>query len=118
MLVPGTPDELVGLPAVTPLGTRRVEAACARGAAAVMERSRGLAYVREVTIFGNALHLLLEAQVPDAEVAADLEAAAGADVDVRPIAPSLEDVFVRLTRLQVEAGAPASAVSPGRERDR
>ncbi len=118
MLVQGTPDELIALPEVTPAGTRRVEAACARGAAAVMERARALPYVQEVTIFGNALHLLLEAQVPDAEVAADLEAAAGADVDVRPIAPSLEDVFVRLTRLQVEAGAPASAVGPGRERDR
>ena len=29
------------------------------------------------------------------------------EVDVRPIAPSLEDVFVRLTRLQVEGGALA-----------
>lgn len=102
MLVQGTPDELVALPAVTPPGTRRVEAACARGAAAVMERSRALAYVREVTIFGNALHLLLEAEIADSRVAADLEATAGAPVDVRPIAPSLEDVFVRLTRLQVE----------------
>jgi len=32
----------------------------------------------------------------------DLEAAAGAAVHVRPIEPSLEDVFVRLTRIQAE----------------
>ncbi|MEO8198811.1 MAG: ABC transporter ATP-binding protein [Thermoanaerobaculia bacterium] len=107
MLVQGTPDELVALPEVTPAGTRRVEAACARGAAAVMERARQLAYVEEVTIFGNALHLLLEAGIPDARVAADLATAAGTEVDVRPIAPSLEDVFVRLTRIQVESAAPA-----------
>ena len=105
MLVQGTPDELLGLPEVTPAGTRRVEAACVRGAAAVMERARELPYVEEVTIFGNALHLLLQAEVPDDRVAADLAAAAGAAVEVRPIAPSLEDVFVRLTRIQVEGRA-------------
>jgi hypothetical protein len=33
---------------------------------------------------------------------ADLERASGARVEVRPIAPSLEDVFVRLTRIQQE----------------
>ena len=104
MLVQGRPDELLALPEVTPAGMRRVEAACARGAAAVMERARALPYIEEVTIFGNALHLLLQAGVGDAQVAADLAAAAGADVEVRPIAPSLEDVFVRLTRIQVEAG--------------
>ncbi len=104
MLVQGRPDELLALPEVTPAGMRRVEAACARGAAAVMERARALPYIEEVTIFGNALHLLLQAGVGDAQVAADLAAAAGAEVEVRPIAPSLEDVFVRLTRIQVEAG--------------
>ena len=104
MLVQGRPDELLALPEVTPAGMRRVEAACARGAAAVMERARALPYIEEVTIFGNALHLLLQAGVGDAQVASDLAAAAGADVEVRPIAPSLEDVFVRLTRIQVETG--------------
>jgi ABC-type multidrug transport system ATPase subunit len=110
MLVQGRPDELLALPEVTPPGMRRVEAACARGAAAVMERARALPYIEEVTIFGNALHLLLQAGVADEQVAADLAAAAGTAVDVRPIAPSLEDVFVRLTRIQVEAG-PARAGS-------
>ncbi|MEO8275153.1 MAG: ABC transporter ATP-binding protein [Thermoanaerobaculia bacterium] len=111
MLAQGRPDELVNLPEVTPEGTRRVEAACARGAASVMERARGLDYVREVTIFGNALHLLIEGSVPDARVAKDLEAAAGTKVDIRPIAPTLEDVFVRLTRLQAEAGAAAKSAA-------
>jgi len=102
LLVSGRPDDLLGLPTVTPVGMRRVEAACERGAAAVMSASRELPYVDEVTIFGNALHLLLRAGVDDAMVAADLGRASGAAVDVRPIAPSLEDVFVRLTRLQQE----------------
>jgi ABC-type multidrug transport system ATPase subunit len=102
LLVSGRPDELLTLPTVTPTGMRRVEAACERGAAAVMSAARELAYVDEVTIFGNALHLLLRAGVEDATVAADLGRASRAAVEIRPIAPSLEDVFVRLTRLQQE----------------
>jgi len=103
LLVVGRPDELLEIPTVTPEGMRRVEAACERGAAAVMSASRALPYVEEVTIFGNALHLLLRAGVDDRTVAADLGRASGARVEVRPIAPSLEDVFVRLTRLQQES---------------
>ena len=102
MLVEGTPDELVRLPEVTPAGMRRVEAACARGVASFMSEARALPYVDDVTIFGNALHLLVRSDVPEERIARDLEEAAGAPVDIRPIEASLEDVFVRLTRLQIE----------------
>jgi ABC-type multidrug transport system ATPase subunit len=113
MLVEGKPDDLTELPEVTPPGSRRVEAECEGGAATVMSKARALPYVEEVTIFGNSLHLLVDASHDDARIAAELSAAAGAPVEVRPIAPSLEDVFVRLTRLQTEAAAdkenPAAA---------
>jgi ABC-2 type transport system ATP-binding protein len=105
LLVSGTPDELQALPAATPAGMRRVEASCDRGAAAVMSVSRELPYVEEVTIFGNALHLLVSGGADDATIERDLEAKSGAQVEVRAIAPSLEDVFVRLTRLQQERGS-------------
>jgi ABC-type multidrug transport system ATPase subunit len=105
MLVAGRPDDLTRLPEVTPQGTRRVEAECSHGAAAVMGRARELPYVEEVTIFGNAVHLLLSSDVADTRVAGDLEQAAGAPVRIRPIEPSLEDVFVRLTRLQAAGNA-------------
>jgi ABC-type multidrug transport system ATPase subunit len=110
MLVEGRPDDLTQLPEVTPPGTRRIEAECDRGAAAVMGRARTLPYVREVTIFGNALHLLIDAEVPDERIERDLEAEGRADVRVRPIAASLEDVFVRLTALQGD-GRAASGVA-------
>jgi drug efflux transport system ATP-binding protein len=100
LLVAGKPSDLVGLPEVTPAGLRRVLADCAQGAAAVMGESRALPYVDDVTIFGNALHLLVREGVGDEQIAADLGRAARAPVLVRPIGPSLEDVFVRLTRLQ------------------
>ncbi len=111
MLVSGKPNELMKLPEVTPEGMRRVEAECASGAAAVMGRARTLPYVEDVTIFGNALHLLVESAVPEATIARDLEATAGAKVHIRPIEPSLEDVFVRLTKIQAgkRNGAPVGA---------
>ena len=102
MLVEGTPDELTRLPEITPPGTRRVEAACEHGAAAVMGQARALPYVQDLTIFGNALHLLVRADVSDSKIADDLARAAAAAVEVRPIEASLEDVFVRLTYLQLQ----------------
>ena len=108
-LVEGRPDDLTLLPEVTPPGMRRVEADCDRGAAAVMSIARELRYVEDVTIFGNALHLLIPDRVTDEQVESDLEAASHAEVTVRPIAPSLEDVFVRLTKLQANQRAGRAA---------
>jgi ABC-type multidrug transport system ATPase subunit len=100
MLVQGKPDELKHRPEVTPPGLRRVEAECDQGAAAVMGFTQSLAYVHDVTIFGNALHLLIDAKITDAQIAADLEGSSHAHVRIRPIEATLEDVFVRLTQLQ------------------
>ena len=111
LLVSGKPAEMMALPEITPVGMRRVEAECAQGAAAVMGHARGLGYVEDVTIFGNALHLLLDATVPDARIAHDLETAARATVHIRPIAPALEDVFVRLTKLQEKEPQPRLPVA-------
>jgi len=102
MLVEGTPAELTALPEVTPAGTRSVEAAAARGVAAFMTEARELPYVEDVTIFGNSLHLLVHADVSPETIARDLEQRAGARVEIRPIEPTLEDVFVRLTKLQID----------------
>jgi ABC-type multidrug transport system ATPase subunit len=111
LLIEGTPDELTKLPEVTPEGTHRIEATCEHGVAAFMSGSRSLAYVEDVTIFGNSLHLLVRSDVPEGEIKRDLEQAAGARVEIRPIQPSLEDVFVRLTKIQIElrGDVPAAA---------
>ena len=109
LIVSGSPDELRNLPQVTPKGMARLEAACEAGAAAVMDRARKLQYVDDVTIFGNSLHLLVDASVPKERIAKDLEAAAGTRVRLMPIEPSLEDVFVRLTRIESERREAAVA---------
>ncbi len=107
LLVSGKPAELTRLPVVTPPGFRRVEAECAEGAAALMGFARSLPYVEDVTIFGNALHLLVAAATPLERIVSDLTGAAGAPVQVEPIEAALEDVFVRLTRLQSAEAATA-----------
>jgi ABC-type multidrug transport system ATPase subunit len=109
MLVMGKPDALTRLPEVTPAGMRRIEAACDQGVAALMGHARTLPYVEDVTIFGNALHLLVSGGRDDAAIAGDLERGTRARVAVRPIEPTLEDVFVRLTRIHAaqNAGRPA-----------
>jgi ABC-type multidrug transport system ATPase subunit len=107
LLVEGEPEDLLSLPEITPPGTRRVEAAIEGSAARVMRRARSLSYVGEATIFGNSVHLLVPESVSDARLAVDL-AEGGAPAGIRPIAPSLEDVFVRLTGLQADADNDAS----------
>jgi hypothetical protein len=112
MLVEGTPAELVARPDVTPAGMRRVEAECERGVAALMGHAQKLPYVHDVTIFGNALHLLIDAGVPDERIADDLRREACVAVAVRAITASLEDVFVRLTRLAAQRNGSAATHTP------
>ena len=78
-----------------------------------MSAARALPYVEDVTIFGNSLHLLVRSEIPEDQIRRDLERAARAPVAIRPIEASLEDVFVRLTRLQIEqrGEVPAAAGS-------
>jgi len=70
-----------------------------------MGHARSLSFVEDVTIFGNALHLLVHSNIPDEKIVQDLEKASSASVTVRPIEPTLEDVFVRLTKLQSDKNA-------------
>ena len=96
LIVNGRPDDLKQLDAVTPPGTRRLELRCPHPAAA-LQRLKRVAGVRDATLFGETVHLLVETSGQDralAQVAADDPAA----VEIRPIAPTLEDVFVSLTQ--------------------
>ena len=77
-----------------------------------MTHARALPYVEDLTIFGNALHILVRNEVSDAQVAEDLRKATGVEVDIRPIAASLEDVFVRLTRMQIERRGDVPEAAP------
>jgi len=96
LIVNGHPAQLKQLPDVTPPGTRRVEVEAKEGVAALMSSARELHYVKASTIFGTSLHLLVDANVSNQQIHRDLNT----DVTVRDIAPTLEDVFVRLTEVR------------------
>ncbi|MGH9443358.1 MAG: ATP-binding cassette domain-containing protein [Thermoanaerobaculia bacterium] len=108
LLVNGKPDDLTRLPEVTPAGMRRIEAECEQGVAALMGRARALGYVEDVTIFGNSLHLLVRSGVSDEDIVRDLERETGSKVRVRAISPTLEDVFVRLTKIHAARAGGAA----------
>jgi ABC-type multidrug transport system ATPase subunit len=96
LIVCGKPADLKQLEHVTPAGTRRVELTCPQPAAA-LTRLRAAPGVRDATLLGESLHVLADADLPDDR----LRAATGyepAEVELRPVAPTLEDVFVTLSR--------------------
>ena len=53
--------------------------------------------VRTATVFGQSMHLLVDKGVSEEFLRAELAKVGIPQADIRPIAPSLEDVFVALT---------------------
>ncbi|MBV8751177.1 MAG: ABC transporter ATP-binding protein [Candidatus Eremiobacteraeota bacterium] len=90
----GSRGELKKLPGVTPPGTTRFSVR-SDDTVALLAKARGKSYVRDATIFGDTLHLVVAADVTPAQIAHDLGVA---DDAAEPIEPGLEDVFVALTR--------------------
>ena len=91
----GEPDYLRALPQVTPEGTRRWELEVAEPTQHVA-RLREIPAVMDATLFGQAIHILADAKLTPELLIASVDPAA----QIRPIAPTLEDVFVTLTRSQ------------------
>ncbi|HEX3582843.1 MAG TPA: ABC transporter ATP-binding protein, partial [Thermoanaerobaculia bacterium] len=97
LIVSGRPEQLKKLDEVTPKGSRRVQAEGKESVAVLMTSAKTLPYIKAATIFGTSLHLLIDANVDDAKVEHDLKSFGAGEVTVRPIEPTLEDVFVQLT---------------------
>lgn len=96
LIVCGIPSDLKHLPAVNPSGTHRLDITCdyvTRG----LQILRGKPGVLSATVFGQSMHLLVENSVTEEWIRGVLREAGITEADVRPIAPSLEDVFVALT---------------------
>jgi len=113
LVVCGRPDELKRLSAVTPPGTLRWELDVPHPTEN-LSRLRTLSGLADATLFGQSIHLLAESTVSEADVARHLGFAPGEALSMRPIAPSLEDVFVTLTRAQerrVTASSSPAALS-------
>ena len=96
LIVCGVPDDLKQLPEVNPPGTRRLDVTCDHITRA-LQATRTLPGVLSSTVFGQSMHLLVENSVSEEAIRKRLLAENISNVDIRPIAPSLEDVFVALT---------------------
>lgn len=103
LIVHGKPADLKQLENVTPAGTRRLEIICPQPAV-TLPRLRAVTGVRDATLFGEAVHVLVDHTVDDAALVA-ASGHAPVTVELRPIAPSLEDVFVTLSRQEARRRA-------------
>lgn len=93
----GAPDQLKQQPDVTPAGTKWVAATCPNTTVALAELKRA-PYVRDATIFGQTLHLLIDADQPIETINSALARIGITEVEAVVTRPSLEDVFVSLTK--------------------
>ena len=99
LIADGTPDSLRQLPEVQPDGTRRVEFAAAEVTRA-LRLARGIPGIRSATIFGQSVHALVDENLSLDGLRRELAENGIAVDEIRPLAPSLEDVFVELTYKQ------------------
>jgi len=96
LIAMGRPDDLKAAPEVTPAGTRRFEMTCADPTAA-LAAARKAPEVRDATLFGNTLHLLTT-EMPAPDALPGMLAPGDPSASIRPVGPTLEDVFVTLSR--------------------
>jgi ABC-type multidrug transport system ATPase subunit len=96
LIADGTPDSLRALPDITPPNTRRVEIT-AGDVTRLLSVVRRLPAVRSATIFGRTVHALIDTSLSMDELRLQLASEDIAIEDLRPLLPSLEDVFVELT---------------------
>jgi ABC-2 type transport system ATP-binding protein len=96
IIADGTPDALRRLPEVQPQGTYRVEITTPEVTRA-LRIARTIPGIRSATIFGQSIHALIDDELDLGHVGAQLLKNGIVVAEVRPLAPSLEDVFVELT---------------------
>jgi ABC-type multidrug transport system ATPase subunit len=107
VIADGTPDDLRELPDVNPEKTYRVEITVPHVTQA-LRAARSIPGIRSATIFGQSVHALIDDNLEldalrDQLVKKDVTVA-----EIRPLAPSLEDVFVELTYKHQAAQQEAS----------
>jgi len=97
IIADGTPDSLRQLPDVQPHGTIRVEITTTSEVTRALRLVRKIAAIRSATIFGQSIHALADENFDLDELRQQLLKEGIGVTEIRPLAPSLEDVFVELT---------------------
>lgn len=98
LIADGTPATLKALPDIQPEGTTRLEI-CAPEITRAFRVVQKLTFVRSATVFGESVHALVDDRTCESELRRQLQAQGIVVTEIRPLAPSLEDVFVELTTL-------------------
>ncbi len=96
LVVCGEPDDLKQLPIVNPPDAKRIDVTCDHVTTG-LQAVRQLPGVRTATVFGQSMHLLVDKGLSEDFILAELAKHKIPNADIRPIMPSLEDVFVALT---------------------
>lgn len=102
MLVSGSPSELKARSEVTPPGLARFRVAT-DDVTAAFRALRAQPDLIDPTIFGDAVHLLAAESLDEAALRAKLPERLAATARIRIVEPSLEDVFVTMTRRAAKA---------------
>jgi ABC-type multidrug transport system ATPase subunit len=96
LIADGTPNSLRELPEINPPGTMRIEISTPEVTRA-LRFARQIPGLRSATIFGQSIHALVDDHLDLENVRERLLKEGIAVAEIRPLAPSLEDVFVELT---------------------
>src|SRR3984957_15841767 len=96
IIADGTPAELKQLPDVQPAGTDRIEITTPQVTRA-LRLARKIPGIRSTTIFGESIHALVDHSFSLDDLRGQLQKDGITVTDIRPLAASLEDVFVELT---------------------
>jgi ABC-type multidrug transport system ATPase subunit len=97
LIADGTPDSLRDLPEVQPQGTIRLEITTSSEVTRALRLVRKIAEIRSATIFGQSIHALADEHISLDQLRQRLMKERIGVTEIRPLAPSLEDVFVELT---------------------
>ena len=108
LIADGTPNSLRELPEINPPGTMRIEISTPEVTRA-LRFARQIPGIRSATIFGQSIHALVDDHLDLENVRERLLQEGIAVAEIRPLAPSLEDVFVELTYKHQELQEAARA---------
>ncbi len=103
LIICGYPAELKRLPEVTPPGYRRLQIDAERPSVS-LAALRGMEGVADATLFGSTIHLLVRENLSEDSLLRHLEGKGLKIRQLQAIDPTLEDVFVMLTRKYARKG--------------
>lgn len=102
LIVSGGPDELKQLRQVVGKGVKRFELVC-KPLVKSFNIIKAIPYVKDATIFGQCLHVVIDQEVDESKLKNDLTLRSIELIESREISPSLEDVFVTLTKQAINS---------------